>query len=71
MILFQLNIVLLALRRDKMTSLNISFDLIFATFIQQDNFYYSINQMIKITEYISYTKYAIERHLVLVQSGSV
>jgi hypothetical protein len=71
MILFQLNIVLLALRRDKMTSLNISFDLIFATFIQQNNFYYSINQMIKITEYISYTKYAIERHLVLVQSGSV
>ena len=71
MILFQLNIVLLALRRDKMTSLNISFDLIFATFIQQDNFYYSINQMIKITEYISYTKFAIERHLAHFQSVSL
>jgi hypothetical protein len=26
--------------------------------------------MIKITEYVSFTKYAIERHLELVQSGS-
>jgi hypothetical protein len=71
MILFQFNTILLALRRDKMTSLNISFDLIFATFIQHDNFYYTINQMITITENISYTKYATERHSVMVQSGSV
>jgi len=54
-----------------MTTLNISFGLIFASFIQQDNCYFPINQVVTITENISYTKYAIVRHLVLVQSVSL